>query len=86
MNISMTILAQTKTGTAIEIIVLLLIAGLIAYLTSYLYYKSVYSKKIAALEAEKNDLNSKINRLNNEISNLEKELEEKEKEEGKGKK
>ena len=50
MNISMTILAQTKTGTAIEIIVLLLIAGLIAYLTSYLYYKSVYAKKIAALE------------------------------------
>ena len=48
-----TILAQTKTGTVIEIIVLLLVAGVIAYLTAFVYYKSVYTKKINALESEK---------------------------------
>ena len=71
-----TILAQTKTGTVIEIIILLLVAGVIAYLTAFFYYKSVYTKKINALEAEKDQLNSKINRLNSDISDLEKQLEE----------
>ena len=76
MNILMTLLAQTKSGTIIEIIVLLLVAGLIAYFTSFFYYKSVYTKKIKSLEAEKSELNSKIDRLNMEISKLEEVLKE----------
>ena len=52
MNILTTILAQTTTGAIIEIIVLLLVAGAIAYLTAYFYYKAVYMKKINTLEKE----------------------------------
>ena len=80
MNTMITILAQTKSGSIIEIIVLLIIAGCIAYLTSFFYYKSIYTKKIKILESEKEQLNNRIDRLNNDIMDLEKKLKEKEKE------
>jgi uncharacterized protein YlxW (UPF0749 family) len=65
------LVAQTKTGAIVEIIILLLIAGLIAYLTAYYYYKPIYLKKIALLEDEKDSLNKKVNSLDAEISQLE---------------
>lgn len=63
-------LATTKSGAAIELIIVLLIAGAIAFLTSYFYYRSVYMKKISALEKEKKSLESRISDQTNEISGL----------------
>ena len=74
-----TILAQTLAGTIIEIIVLLLVAGLIGYLTSYFYYRSIYRKKIHKLDSDIKDLHIKNDRQLDQIVKLEKELEEKEK-------
>ena len=74
------ILAQTLAGTVIEIIVLLLVAGIIAYFTSFFYYRSIYRKKISKLESDLKDLQIKNDDLLDQIVKLEKELEEKEKE------
>ena len=74
-----TILAQTLAGTIFEIIVLLLVAGLIGYLTSYFYYRSIYRKKIHKLDSDIKDLHIKNDRQLDQIVKLEKELEEKEK-------
>ena len=74
-----TILAQTLAGTVIEIIVLLLVAGMIGYFTSFYYYRSIYRKKIYKLESDLKDLQIKNDRLLDQIIKLEKELEEKKK-------
>ncbi len=68
---SIILLTQTKTTAAFEIIVILVIAALIGYLTSYFYYKVIYTKKINELLKEKEDLNAKIAGLQAEKSNLE---------------
>jgi|GEM_PF-2141435 len=84
MNIFPTILARTTTGGTIEIIVLLLVAGIIAWFTAYFYYKSVYMKRINKLETENDGLMRKADglqaanhELNKRVSELEKALEEK---------
>ena len=74
-----TILAQTMAGTIIEIIVLLLVAGLIGYFTSYFYYRSIYRKKIHKLDSDLKDLQIKNDGLLDQIIELEKELEKKKK-------
>jgi uncharacterized membrane protein (DUF106 family) len=74
-----TILAQTLAGTIIEIIVLLLVAGLIGYFTSYFYYRSIYRKKIHELESELRNLQIKNGSLQEQIVKLNKELEEQKK-------
>ena len=74
-----TILAQTLAGTVIEIIVLLLVAGMIGYFTSFYYYRSIYQKKINKLESDLKDLQIKNDGLLDQIIKLKKELEEKEK-------
>jgi len=79
MTIFNTILAQTMAGTIIEIILLLLVAGLIGYFTSYFYYRSIYRKKIYKLEGDLKDLHIKNDGLLDQIRKLEKELEEKKK-------
>lgn len=86
MTLLISILAKTQTGAILEIVLMLLIAGIIAFITSYLFYKPIYQKKINALEDEKKELNQHINSLKSEItlieeelSGLKKELEEKEK-------
>jgi len=86
MNTIITILAMTKVGAAVTIIILLLVAGAIGYLTAYFYSKSVYTKKIKALEAEKQQLNSHIDRLNSELSDLKAKIKEMEQEKKKGEK
>jgi hypothetical protein len=77
MNTSMIILEQTHTGAILEILVLLVIAGLIGYLTAFYYDKSVYTKKIKILEGEKAELKNHIEILIAEKLNLEASLKEK---------
>ncbi len=79
MTILTSLIAKSTGGAVVEIIILLLVAGVIAYLTAYYYYKSVYTKKIQALEKEKGDLQMKISGLESEIRILSTKLEEQEK-------
>ena len=73
------ILAIQTTGLAILVILLLLLgASIIAYLTAWLYYKSIYTKKIEVLQLEKDQLNEQIDRLNSDNDDLQKKLLEKE--------
>jgi uncharacterized protein YlxW (UPF0749 family) len=72
-----TILAKTLAGTIIEIILLLLVAGLIGFFTSYYYYRGIYRKKIYKLEGDIKDLQIKNSTLQDQIDTLNKELEEK---------
>ena len=73
-----TILAKTLAGTIIEIIVLLLVAGVIGFFTSYYYYRGIYRRKINKLEGDLKDLQIKNTDLREQIDTLKKELEEKE--------
>ncbi len=54
----------------IEIVLLILGAGLICFLTAWFYQKSVYTPIIKKLEAEKEELIRKIEGLNKEIESL----------------
>jgi peptidoglycan hydrolase CwlO-like protein len=90
------LLAQSVTGSVIEIVLLLLVAGLIGYFTTWFYAKSVYTPIIKGLKEEKTELNrqilglkddiSKLNgtadKLNEKIGKLEEEIAEKDKEVG----
>ena len=80
MNTLTILLAQTKGEATIVIISLLLGAAIIGYVTAWLYYKSIYTKRIKAIESDKHELNNRIVNLNGEISNLHKSLDEKDKE------
>ena len=80
MNALIILLAQTKSEATIEIILLLAGAAIIAYLTAWLYYKSVYEKKIKLIESEKSELINRIINLDSEIFDLKKNQSEKEKE------
>jgi predicted flap endonuclease-1-like 5' DNA nuclease len=80
MNTLTILLAQTKSEATIEIILMLLGSAIIAYLTSWLYYKSIYEKRIKVIESEKHELNNRIVNLDAEIFNLKKSLGEKDKE------
>lgn len=73
----MIILQQTNTGAVLEILLLLVVAGLIGYLTAYFYYKSVYTKKINILEEEKTELKKHIETLFTEKAKLEQTIKEK---------
>jgi len=77
MSTLLILLAQTKSVAAIEILSLLLVAVIIGYITAWLYYKSIYVRRIKAIEAEKNELNNQIVILNEDKSNLNNSLREK---------
>jgi len=79
MNNLLILAAQTRMGATIEIIFMLLGAGIIGYLTSWLYYKSIYKKKIKVIESERDGLNNQIVNLNGDKSNLLKSVSEKDK-------
>jgi len=70
MNPQFILLTQSVTGAVIEIILLLLVAGLIGFFTAWYYQKSYYVPIIKKLEAEKEELNKKIDGLNAEIAKL----------------
>lgn len=94
MNTLFILLAQSVTGAVITIVLLLLAAAIIGYLTAWFYAKSVYTPIIKGLEADKaelirqvaglkadiNNLNSKIDNLNEKIGQLEEEVAKKNKE------
>jgi predicted flap endonuclease-1-like 5' DNA nuclease len=78
MNTLLILLVQTKSGATIEILLLLLVAAVIGYVTAWLYYKSIYVRRIHAVESDKHELNNRIVNLDEEIFNLKKSLSEKE--------
>ena len=71
-------LVQTKSGATIEILSLLLVAAIIGYVTAWIYYKSIYEKRIKAIESDKHELNNRIVNLDADIFNLKESLGEKE--------
>lgn len=79
MNTQVILLIQTKLGATIEIIALLLGAGIIGYTTSWLYYKSIYKTKIKRIESEIEKLENQVGKLNLDKNNLHKDLFEKDK-------
>lgn len=48
-----------RSTAILEIVILLLIAAIIGFVTAWLYYRSIYRRKIAALEGEFADYKSK---------------------------
>ncbi len=59
-------LAQSVTGAVVTIVLLLLVAAIIGYLTAWYYAKSVYTPKIKALEDEKSTLLRQVDDLRDE--------------------
>jgi predicted flap endonuclease-1-like 5' DNA nuclease len=80
MNTLLIFLAQTQLGATIEIIALLLGAGIIGYITAWLYYRSIYVTRIKEIVSEKENLDNQNVKLNADKSNLHKDLLEKDKE------
>ncbi len=80
MNAFLIILAQTKSGATIEILLLLLVAVIIGYITAWLFYKSVYEKRINIIESENAELKTSVVNLNTDKSNLNRSLQEKQSE------
>jgi predicted flap endonuclease-1-like 5' DNA nuclease len=77
MNTLLIFLVQTKGGATIEILSLLLVAGIIGYVTAWLYCRSVYERKIKAVESDRHELNNRIVNLDTDIFNLKNSLKEK---------
>lgn len=74
MNAQFIILSQSVAGAVTEIILLLLGAALIGFLTAWYYQKSVYTPVIKRLEEEKEALSREIEGLNKEIEGLNKDI------------
>jgi peptidoglycan hydrolase CwlO-like protein len=66
---------MSVAAAVILIIALLLVAGLIGYLTAWYYAKSVYTPVIKKLEDEKVQLNREIAGLKDDISKLKSKIE-----------
>jgi len=77
MNTLIILAVQTKGVAIIVILALLIGAAIIAYLTAWLYSKSIYVKKINIIQAEKDELDKQIAILNTDNDNLQKSLLEK---------
>ncbi len=65
---------MSVTAAVILIIALLVVAGLIGYLTAWFYAKSVYTPVIRKLEDEKVQLGREISELKEDIGKLEKKI------------
>jgi peptidoglycan hydrolase CwlO-like protein len=83
MNTLVILQVMSVTAAVVLIIALLLVAGLIGYLTAWYYAKSVYTPVINKLEEEKVQLNREIaglkddiNKLNDKIGDLKKKVDE----------
>ena len=70
MNFQFILLTQSVTAAVIEIILLLLGACLIGFLTAWYYQKSYFTPIIKKLEEEKEELNRRIDGLNKDIAGL----------------
>lgn len=80
MNPLSILLVQTKLGATVEILLFLMVAALIGYVTSWLYYKSIYVKRIKAVESEKTELSNQLTSLYDDKSKLNISLNEKDNE------
>lgn len=67
MTQSFVILAQSVTGAVITMIGLLLVAGIIGYVTAWLYAGSVYKPVIETLRKEKENLTKQVESQNRQI-------------------
>lgn len=72
MNTLIILFAQTKGAAIVEILLLLMVAAIIGYITSWLYFRSIYKKRILVVESERHEFNNRIINLNAEISKLNK--------------
>ncbi|MEX0986164.1 MAG: hypothetical protein WD052_01715 [Bacteroidales bacterium] len=77
MNTILILLAQTRGEAIIEILLLLVVSAIIGYITAWLFYRSVYEKRLSESESEKHRLNNRIVNLNGEMVDLQKSLDEK---------
>jgi peptidoglycan hydrolase CwlO-like protein len=71
MNTQLIFLAGSVARSVIEIVLLLLAAGIIGYVTAWFYARSVYTPVIQKLEDEKAGLIDKVNELEDDITKLE---------------
>lgn len=71
MNTPLIFLAGSVARSVIEIVLLLLVAGIIGYVTAWFYARSVYTPVIEKLEDEKAGLIEKVNGLEGDITKLE---------------
>ena len=70
MNPLFIVFAQLLTGSIVSIVSLLLVAGVIGYITAWFYAKSVYIPIIKSSEAEAAELNRQISGLKDEVNHL----------------
>ena len=70
MNSLIILQVMSVAASVLLIIFLLLVAGLIGYLTAWYYAKSVYTPVIKKLEDEKLQLNREISKLKEDIVRL----------------
>jgi peptidoglycan hydrolase CwlO-like protein len=66
--------AQSVTGAVMTIIGLLLVAGIIGYLSAWFYAKSVYTPVIKKLQSEKDELTSRVEGLNRQVEVMKSEI------------
>jgi peptidoglycan hydrolase CwlO-like protein len=74
MNAQFILLAQSVTTAVIEIVLLLIGAALIGFLTAWFYQKHFFTPIVKRLEAEKVDLNNQITGLKSDITDLNKQV------------
>jgi peptidoglycan hydrolase CwlO-like protein len=74
MNAQFILLAQSVTAAVIEIVLLLIGAALIGFLTAWFYQKHFFTPIVKRLEAEKVDLNNQITGLKSDITDLNKQV------------
>ena len=70
MNAMLILIGETKLGATIEILLLLIVAAVIGYLTAWLYYKSIYTDRIKIIDSEKKELHKELVSLENENRKL----------------
>jgi len=80
MNTLAVLLVQTRVEATVIFLSLLLVASVIGYLTSWLYYKSIYKTNLSAIKAESYGYKNRIASLDTTIGNLNRSLIENEKE------
>ncbi len=68
------LLAQTKLSASIEILIMLVVAAIIGFVTAWLYYKSICARKLAALEKQLADKERERKKYLRDNDNLKMEL------------
>lgn len=66
--------AQSVTGAVITIIGLLLVAGIIGYVTAWFYAKSIYTPVINGLQKDKENLTAQVENLSRQVEVMKSEI------------